>query len=352
MPSRPRLLSLVVLPLLLALLAACAEETPTTPAKAKRSSLDHLVNIYTIKTERISGRHESTGDLRYRRQVHIHTQEEGRIDQLPWFEGDMVKAGDLLVQLEADLIQAELDKASATARQARLDLRRNEDLVKTHAISEDELARSRTAFDVAVAEKQLLATRLKRTVITAPFDAIVTERLAEPGDVVERYGHLMTLADPASLMTEARVSELLLPHLHVGDPVAVRIDALGAKEHPGRILRIHPEIDAATRRGVVEVTLDPVPPGAQAGQFARLRLEGEAVSRMLVPFNALRRDRQGEFVFVERAGKAVRVPVESGQRFADRIEIMHGLKPGQRVIYRGFIGITDGKNVKVVPDPL
>lgn len=347
MPSLSRPL-IFLLSVLAALLTGCTQETPSAPAQARPASGGHLVNLFTVRREQIRGHHESTGDLRYRRQVRIHSQEEGRIDQLPWYEGDTVKAGALVLQLDADLIQAELDKARATTRQARLDLQRNQDLVKKHAISEVELARTRTALDVAIAEELLLATRLKRTVSTAPFDAIVTERLAEPGDAVARYAHLLTLADPTSLMTEARVSELLLPQLHIGDPVAVRIDALGTAQHPGSILRIHPEIDPATRRGIVEVTLDPLPDGAQAGQFARLHLEGRPVSRLLIPFNALRRDRLGEFVFIAQDGKAVRVAVRSGQRFADRIEIIDGLTPGQQVIYRGFIGLSDGKPVKVV----
>ncbi len=346
MQSSPPLLILV---LLFAALGGCNGGEPSADgSKARRHSPDHLVELFTVTLEPIRGQHESTGDLRYRRQVRIHTQEEGRIEQLPWYEGDRVEKGDLLVRLASDLIQAELDKARATTRQARLDLQRNRELVDTHAISEVELARSRTALEVAEAEEQLLATRLRRTTISAPFEAIVTERLAEPGDVVARYAHLLTLADPGSLMTEARVSELLLPQLRVGDPVAVRIDALGTKPHPGRILRIHPEIDPATRRGIVEVTLEPLPDGARAGQFARLHLEGRPVSRLLIPFNALRRDREGEFVFVAQDGKAVRVAVRSGQRFADRIEISDGLTPGQRVIYRGFIGLKDGKPVKAV----
>jgi RND family efflux transporter MFP subunit len=295
---------------------------------------------------------ERTGTLSYARQVRIYNQEEGRITALPWFEGDRVEAGAEMLRLDDSLIRAELARAEAEVRQAQLDLQRITDLVAKKAASRDELARARTALEVVRAEASLQQTRLGYTRINAPFAGVVTERLVEPGDVAPRHSHLLSLADPQSLLTEVRASDLLLPHLKVGDPVSVRIDALGRGEHQGRILRIHPLIDPVTRLGVVEVLLEPVPKGARAGQFARVTLTSAAVPRLMVPFTALRRDRDGEYVFLMQDGKARRVAVRSGLRLADRIELLQGVEPGQQVIYRGFLGLTDGKPVKpVAPTP-
>jgi RND family efflux transporter MFP subunit len=177
---------------------------------------------------------------------------------------------------------------------------------------------------------------------------VITERHAQPGDVAPRHTHLLTLADPDSLYTEVKVSDLLLPHLRVGDPVSVRIDALGRIDHAGRILRIHPAIDPVTRLGIVEVLIEPVPDGARSGQFARVTLTSAAVPRLMIPFTALRRDREGEYVFAVVDGKARRVEVRSGLRLADRIELLSGIEPGQQVIVRGFLGLSEGKPVKPV----
>lgn len=336
----------LLLLLCLAYSPAFAADTPEQkPASKVRPQLVEVVEIQTADT-RIS--HERTGSLNYRRQVRVYNQEEGRITALPWYEGDKVSEGDELLRLDDSLIRAELDKAEAEVRQAQQDLKRIDDLVARKAASRDEQARARTALDVAQAEASLQRTRLAHTRINAPFAGVITERLAESGDVAPRHTHLLTLVDPSSLYTEVKASDLLLPHLKVGDPVTVRIDALGRQDHTGSILRIHPVIDRVTRLGIVEVVLDPVPPGARAGQFARVTLTSAAVPRLMVPFTALRRDRDGEYVFVMENGKAHRVAVRSGLRMADRIELLSGVEPGQKVIVRGFLGLTEGKPVKPV----
>ena len=314
-----------------------------------RSPSSHLVTTVAAERTQVAGHHERPGSLRLRRLVRIHSQEEGRVTRLEVFEGDRVEAGQDLVTLDRTLLQAELDKTRATREQKRLDLARLEGLLKRNAVSEDEIAQARTALAVAKAEERLLETRLAYTRIQAPFAGIVTQRLVEPGDFVAKDRHLLTLADPDSLVAEVFVSELILPLVQVGDTAQVRIDALGDARFRARVLRIHPTLAEASRQAIVELALDPIPAGARAGQFVRATLDTAAVERLLVPFPALRRDRAGEFVWLVNAeGKASRRAVRSGLRFADRVEILEGLEPGGRVITRGFLGLAEGKAVKVV----
>ena len=211
------------------------------------------------------------------------------------------------------------------------------------------MLRARTAVDVAAADETLLQIRLGYTTVTAPFDSIVTERLAEPGDVLERHDHVLTIADPSSLVADLQVSELLLPHLTVGHPAEVRIDALGDRLFDGRVLRIHPELDPVTRQGRVEVAMRPVPEGARAGQFARVTFQVRALDRRIIPFSALRRDTQGEYVFRLRDDDTVeRVRVRGGRRLAERVEVLDGLTEGDRVVTKGFLGLAAGTRVKAV----
>jgi membrane fusion protein (multidrug efflux system) len=183
--------------------------------------------------------------------------------------------------------------------------------------------------------------------VHAPIDGVISQRLAEPGLVVTRHTHLLTIIDTSTLITEVAVSELLLPGLSNGDDVEVSIDALPNQKFIGKILRIHPSLKVATRSGIVEIVLDPAPPGAVPGQLCRVKLESPEQARLLIPFSALRRDQEGEFVFmVNDENKAIRTAVHSGLRIEEKIEILEGLEDGQRVIVKGFLGLKHGTPVR------
>ncbi|MCU0937411.1 MAG: efflux RND transporter periplasmic adaptor subunit [Gammaproteobacteria bacterium] len=332
-------------------LTACSPSPAPPTGQAAREARTHLVEVAAAvrgPVERVS---VHTGTLKARRLLRVFTQEEGRIiTALPFFEGDRVRKGDLVLRLDEALLKAQLDKAVASRQQADIDLKRLQGLTGRQLVSEDEIARARTAVEIARAEESALQTRLGYAVERAPFDAVVSARLAEPGDVVARQTHVLTLTDPASLVTEVAVSELVIPYLRVGDPAEVRIDALGTTALPGRILRIHPALDARQRRGLVEVALDPVPPGAQPGQFARVTLRVDEGERLRVPFAALQRDRDRELVFrIGEDGRVDRTGVRSGARHGNTVEILEGLSPGDTVVTRGFLGLRDGLKVQVVP---
>jgi RND family efflux transporter MFP subunit len=337
------------------LLAGCERQANDTGESAgdapQLERRGHLVTTFVTERAPVSTQHERPGTLRLRRLARLHAQEEGVIEELDVFEGDLVSRGALLVRLDDAVLRAELDKTRATLAQERLDLKRFQDLAKRNAASQDDLAQARTAVALAEADLRLLEIRLADTRISAPFAGFITQRLAEPGDFVTKNTHLLTLADPASLVAEVYVSELVLPHIAVGEPARIRIDALGGQLFDGGILRIHPTLSEANRQARVEIRFDQIPDGARAGQFVRAELATAAVARLLVPFRALRQDRDGQFVWViDTDGKAARRPVRTGIRIAEQVELLDGVAPGERVITRGFLGLAEGKRVERVDD--
>ncbi len=332
--------------LLIATLAGGCGEAETVSAPAKRPRAAVLIETRPATVEEFGQTVERTGTLRARREIQIVAQEEGRLEALPFFEGDKVRKGAELFRLEDTLLRAQLRKAVATRRQAEADLARLERLKADRLVAEEELARSRTALEVARAEEELLQIRVGYARAQAPYDAIVKQRLAEPGDVISRFSAVLSLFDPHSLVTEVPISELLLPSLAVGDQVLVRIDALGPKRHFGRISRIYPAVDPATRQGLVEVTLEPAPEGALPGQLCRVTLQGRPQPRITVPFASLRRDTQGEHVYRVVEGTARRTAVITGSHFGERVEILEGVDSGIPVVVKGFLELNDGDPVR------
>lgn len=328
-------------------IAGCGAESKDTPAPRERPA--HLVELTVVKPGRLAYAPLRAGSLRALREVRIVNEEEGRLTEIKVREGERVRAGQILARYDERILRAQLDRAVATRRQAGLDHQRNLQLKARGFISDDAVSRAATNLEIAHAEERLLDARMQSMTISAPFDGVVAQRLVDPGNVTPRHTHLLTIIDPSRLVTEVTVSELIMPYLRVGDPAEVRIDALGDAPHKGQIVRIHPAVDPATRTGRVEVTLDPVPQGARAGQFCRVSLATAVRDQLIVPLSALQRDAEDEFVFVMNDHGAVRrVPVKSGLRLADRVEIRSGLSEGDRVVTKGFIGLKAGQVVKPV----
>ncbi|NOX42963.1 MAG: efflux RND transporter periplasmic adaptor subunit [Gammaproteobacteria bacterium] len=326
---------------------ACNQHVPEK--KSEKIAEQHLVETVTIKKDTLSHVSTHTGTLRASRTIRIFNREEGQIKQIPFYEGDMVNKGSVLVELDDQLLRAELGKAIATHRQAELDLKRLTDMLNKQLVSNEEKARVQTALEVAQSEEKVLETRLAFTTIKAPFSGMINERLLESGDIVPRHTHLLSLYDPGSLVTEISMSELMLPFVNQGDQVEVKIDALGNKTFSGLIKCIHPSLDERTRRSLVEVSIDPVPRGAMIGQFCRVVLNTQAQDCLVVPFSALQRDGKGEYLFVVEEGEVKKINVRSGLRLADKVEIIDGVADGSKIVLKGFLGLREGKKVKEVP---
>ena len=335
--------------LLLSLLISGCERDKSTSSREERPERVHLVEVVPVTTGSLSHTSVRTGTLLVRQEVKLFNQEEGRVAQLAVREGDTVKQSQELVRLDDTLIRVNLNKAVANRDQARANLKRVQSLKKKQLVSEDEASRAETLLQVAEAEVQLLRTRLDFTKMHAPFNGVVSERHVEPGDAIPRFTHVLTLIDLTSLYTSVSISELLIPTLTKGQAVTMHIDALGDVEFDGEIERIHPTIDARTRQGTIEVALKSELNGAQPGQLCRVTLRTPPLTRRVIPFSSLRRDNDGEYVFVvDGDGIARRRSVRSGLRLASQAEIVEGLTDGEQVVVRGFLGLRDELSVSIV----
>jgi membrane fusion protein (multidrug efflux system) len=314
----------------LLVLGAC-DSTPKPGAGPAQGGQAILVETAQAQTLDVQRTIERNGSLHARRTVQLSMQQEGVLLELPYHEGDQVTEGALLARLDDTLLRAQLKKTQAQRRQAEQDQRRLKRLQKSRVVSEDELAHAATALDVARADEEELQIRLQQTRLLAPFDSTVSERLAEPGDTLPRLSHLLSLIDTQSLTTELKLSELVIAGLRPGDEVSLTIDALGPQRYRGTIERIHPLVDEASRQGTVEVLLSQPPEGARPGQFCRVSLPLRSSNRLLVPYNALRRDSRGEFLYVVgEENRAERRSVVSGLHFDERVELLSGLAAWSR----------------------
>ncbi len=326
------------------LLAACSDNQPVSKRHKKSA---HLVEITSANIKQVSIQKTLPGSLEAVRTVQIFNQVEGLLTTLPFYPGDIVKKDTVLAKLDDALITADLNKARASLKQAKLDLKRLKNLLPRKLASEDEVAKSKTAVDIAQADLNRYTTKLAQTIIQAPFTGIISERLVEPGDVIPLYKHMTSLIDTSSLKVKIYISELLLPLIQKSDPVKIKIDALGDHKFNGQVTRTYPTIDTDTRRGIIEIKLNPVPEGALPGQLSRVTLNTKSKARLMIPFDAIRHDNDGAYVFTVSENKSGRINIRTGLQSGEEIEILEGLNENDNVITRGFFGLKNNQLVNI-----
>lgn len=308
----------------------------------------HLVELHQVTEDVVKLDRVRTGTLRATVRYRLFIQEEGQIADLPWYPGDHVTRGDLLVAMDDSLLRSQIVRSRAELQRAERDLERVRSLSQRNLVSVEELQRRETELEIARSELAILTTRLGYTRMSAPFSGVVTERLSEPGNFAAKNTHLLTVIDPTSLVVDLKLSEQVFTHLQQGDRVDIQLDALGSQSFVGKITRIYPEVDPLTRRGQIEIQPDPIPEGALPGQLARVSLSARLQERIMIPFSALRYD-QGEYVYLMNAQQQIeKREVITGVRVADRIEVLNGLEADDQVVIRGFMGLTEGKTVQPV----
>ncbi len=312
----------------------------------------HRVEVIKVENKPVFLSQTVSGTLEAVTKIRLYNEESGRITKLPYHEGDLVKLGTLLVQLDNEVLKTDVAKAKAAREQAAVDLSRVKKLLPKKIATEEEVARASTVLDLAVAEEKHQLTRLQRTSIKAPIDGLITRRLYEPGDLLAQQSHIHSIIDPSELRLKASLAERWIPLVKANQPVTLRIDALGQKPFSASVVRIHPTIDASTHKGIIEILLNPVPKGASVGQFSRAEIELKATDRLVIPVHTIQYEPEGAYVFrviEDDNGKSIaeKVFFEQGQQFGSMTEVLSQLKPGDKIVSRGYLGLRNGKQVAI-----
>jgi RND family efflux transporter MFP subunit len=288
---------------------------------------------------------EVVGTVQPKLQAVIESKVSGRITRLPVTLGQSVKRGDVLVELAAQEVQAKLDQANATFRQAELDFTRVSNLHKQTAATQAELDTAQARYNVAkaaVAEAEAMSGYAR---IVAPFDGVVARKLADEGDLALPGKPLLELEGRAGLRLVADVPSWLAGNVLPEAKLDVRVDTV-PDTITGTQAEISPAADPASRTVRMKVDL-PETAGLRAGQFGRLAVPVGEATFLFVPPTALVRRGQLEILFVATDGKAQMRLVRTGKETAQGIEILAGLEAGEAVVIEGAGTLRDGQPLQM-----
>ncbi len=339
------------------LLLACGAEEGATGADAGRGPQGapgaRAEAALPVKTERVTRGEitryvETHARLEAERWVEVVSRAQGLVQRLAAEEGDLVKAGTILAQLDKEELQLQVEQARVALDQATSAFERTKTLYDRQLVSQEEFERARNLHDnagVALREGQL---RLSYADIRAPLAGVVMRRSVERGDLVRSNDVVFVVADLEPLQARIRVPEKRMSQVHPGQEARITVDSAPGRVFAAMVRMISPGVDPAS--GTVKVTLDVDPDGAlRPGMFATVRIVTDSQNdALIVPKKALVLETDEDDVFVVRDGKAERVRVELGYTDGDRVQILAGLQQGDQVITVGHEGLKDNAAVRLV----
>ena len=312
-----------------------------------------VVETHTVQTRALADDVSAVGSLVSNESVVLRPEVSGRIETIRFRDGETVRRGAVLVELDSAVERAELQQARANLTLAESNFRRTQDLFGRKFVSQSSLDDARAKLEVARAGLALAQARLARMQVRAPFDGVVGIRSVSPGDFVKDGDALINLEDIATLKLDFRLPELYLDRVRPGQALELSSDVLPGEVHSATVEAIDPLVDAQGRAVRLRASLVNPEMRLRPGVFARVRLIlAERAEVPVVPEAALvPAPGNTQFVYRVEDGTVQRVNVTTGQRRDAMVEVVDGLAPGAVVVTAGQLKLRDGAAVKVAATP-
>lgn len=399
--------SAYVLAGLIGLTPACSQSPDSSHAAAEASRNQIPVVDVAVAQPTDGDARIYSGTTRPVQQVSLRSQAEGQLLNLSVDVGDTVQQGQTLGALDSSLLQTNLGEAQAELaarqfevaqaeaqladirtlieqarvrlQQAENDAQRLQSLANKGAISTQEAEQAQTTLGtaqqalqsaqeqlrtrqqaVAAAQQRVVAQsamvqqaqrRFSYATLTAPINATVLERLAEPGDLVQPGQAVITLGDLSQIHVMVDVVDSNRQDFILGQSVSVQLDALSGQTFTGQVTRISPLANSTSRLIPVEITLANPDTRIGSGMLARVSQTNPDSETVLIPQSALETAEGADnqiFVITETGDTVFVEPrtVEVGQRANNQVEVLSGLSPGEEYVLRSSSPLEPGVAVQ------
>ena len=272
----------------------------------------------------------------------IAPQTAGRITKINAEIGDFVKKGQVLAEID----KVQLQQAQLQLHNQEVELERLRALYNAGGLSKSDLEAIELSYNVTKTQVENL---LENTVLRSPIDGVVTARNYDVGDMYAMSAPLYTVEQIKPVKLLVAVSESDYTKVKKGDSVEISADAIPGKTFYGKIEKIYPTIDAATRTFNVEVVVANNYSTLRPGMFARVVVDFGSNNNVVIPDVAVvKQQGSGErFVYVlNEDGTVTYTKVVLGRRMGTEYEVLEGLSDGVKVVTGGQIRLKDG--IKVI----
>ncbi|HSH51571.1 MAG TPA: efflux RND transporter periplasmic adaptor subunit [Bacteroidales bacterium] len=341
-------ISLVVATVLLSF--ACNRENTTTDINSEEE------RIFSVKTEKISKETitrtiEYTANLVAFKEIHYPPASPGRIDHILVEEGDRISKGQVLVEMD----KTQLNQAKAQYENAKFNFQSTDTLYQLGSASEQQYEAVKMQYEMAKSQYNFAK---ENSILISPIDGIITGKYFEDGELYSGAPNtpvgkpaVLSLMQINPLKAKVSISQRYFPSMKKGMKAKITSDIYPDKIFEGKVNKIYPTIDAATRTFLTELIINNDDEILRPGMFTSIEIELRDVETVVVPANAVLKleGTNTRYIFVSDNGIAKQINIKIGKRFDDKIELLSDdIKAGDNLIVEGQANLLDGSKIEVV----
>lgn len=312
------------------------------------------VEVVVVETGPLVDVATFSGQLDAEFSVAMKPEIEGVIGAVHFDQGQAVEQGQILFELDDREQRARLREAIAARDLQHERWTRAQQLLTRDASSQAQADVAKSEHEIAAARVDLAQLQLDRTKIRAPFDGVVGLRLVDVGARVDDETELVRIDAVDRLQVTFAITDVGLPFARTGMKVDAWVRPYPGEKFTGEVFFVSPTLDPRNRRILVKAWIDNADRRLAPGLFANVDLEIREIDRALViPESAVAIDQQGSYVWIVGDDRIPRrQPIQTGLRERGVVEVVEGLRPGERIVSAGVHKVMEGKPVEISENPL
>lgn len=307
------------------------------------------VEIEIVKPQQLMDIIEVPGTVRACEQANISPEEGGVVKEWKVEKGKQVKKGDVIVVLNDEILKAGWDAAEAQYKMAELNLERQKSVYDEQGISELQYKNLQYGRDAAKANADLMKARWNHTQICSPIDGTLDNTIPKEGEMAPPGMPIARVVNMSMIKIEMEIPEMYAGVVTVGTPTTVTFDALPGDTLKGNVSFVGSTVSEANRTLEAEIVRPNPFRNLKAEMVAKVKLVRAARTEALLISEDIVQlvDRDRSIVYVENGGRAEERRLRIGARQGNLMEILAGLKPGDRLITVGFQKLVNGAPVTI-----
>ena len=300
----------------------------------------------SVREQAISRELKALGTAAANEAVVVTSKSSNLVTAIRFRDGERVARGAVLVELDSAQARADLAVANAALVESTAQYERGRDLLPTQALSKSQFDQIVAAKNANTARVDAARARLEDTVIRAPFSGRVGLRRVSVGSLISPGTVITTLDDSSVIKIDFAVPESNLTALRAGLPVTVTSVAYPGKRFSGKVASVDSRVDPTSRSVLVRAELPNGEGLLKPGMFLNVELQRDQRTAVVIPEEALVPEQNRQFVFVVANGMAEKREVRIGSRSPGSVEIIQGLRVGERIVVEGTVKLRDSGPVR------